>query len=477
MQRPIRGLTHDSRAVEKDWIFVALPGKRHDGHRFVPGLAQAAAVVVEREVAVPAGVTCLRVVDSRRALPHLAAAFYGHPGRRLPVVGVTGTNGKTTVTRLAAAALQGASVTAGVVGTAGHLAGSGVVDSHSILGAAAPAHHHTTPEAPVLQALLAHMAASSCAAVLMEVSSIGLHAHRADGIPFAVAAFTNLTRDHLDYHGSFEAYARAKERLFHELLAHEGTALLCCDDPAWRRFRPQGRTCWTYGIQRGDLRLEDLSLDAQGSSARVHTPVGSGRLRLPLVGRHNLSNALCALGISLALGADLQQALVGLSRASVVPGRLEAVPNQRGIAVFVDYAHTPDALRQVLASLAELSSARLITVFGCGGDRDRGKRPEMGAVARAGSQLVVVTSDNPRSEDPLAIIDEVLAGIDGYPGDEGVSVEVDREAAIRLALSLARPGDLILVAGKGHETGQELADRVVPFDDRLVARSLLGEQA
>jgi UDP-N-acetylmuramoyl-L-alanyl-D-glutamate--2,6-diaminopimelate ligase len=471
--RPIAGLTHDSRAVAQDWVFVALPGLRFDGHDFVPRLAQAAAVVVERDVEVPAGVSVLRVADTRRALAALAAAFHGHPGRRVPVVGVTGTNGKTTATSLAASALEASGLRPGLVGTTGHRVGSSTLDAAALTGVVG--HHHTTPEAPLLQALLARMVDEGCDAVLMEVSSIGLDAHRADAIPFEVAAFTNLTRDHLDYHGDMESYARAKERLFHELLGAGGLALLNRDDPAHPRFRPEGRACWTYGLDEGDVHAESVELSASGTLARIVTPAGRGELRLPLVGRHNLSNALCAVGIALGLGRSLEPTLAGLAAVPPVPGRLEPVPNERGIAVFVDYAHTPDALEHVLACLRELAPRELITVFGCGGDRDQGKRGPMGRAAWEGSDLSVVTSDNPRSEDPETIIAQILEGIPA--GAPKLEVEVDRAAAIRLALGRAREGDIVLIAGKGHETYQELAGGTIDFDDRLVARAVLEDLA
>ncbi|MFH1465533.1 MAG: UDP-N-acetylmuramoyl-L-alanyl-D-glutamate--2,6-diaminopimelate ligase [Pseudomonadota bacterium] len=475
LDRPAHGLTIDSRAVEPGWIFVALPGRRVDGHRFVPGLSQAAAVVVERDVEAPAGVTVLRFPNTRKALPHLAAAFHGFPGERVGVGGVTGTNGKTTVTFLAAAALDAAGRRCGVVGTTGNLSGGAGLDEEALAGRGVLAHHHTTPEAHLLQALLARMADEGCDDVLMEVSSIGLDAFRADAIPYRVAGYTNLTRDHLDYHGDMERYARAKQRLFHELLPADGLAVLNRDDPAWERFRPAHARTWTYGIERGDLRVAELHLGAGGTRARVHTPLGSGHLALPLVGRHNLSNGLCALGMALGLGAPLEAALAGLARSRGAPGRLEPVPHAAGARVFVDFAHTPDALERVLACLAELRGGRLLTVFGCGGDRDPGKRAPMGAAARAGSDLVFVTSDNPRSEPPLAIIEQILAGIPDAGRDAGVVVEPDRAAAIRLALREAGPEDIVLLAGKGHETTQELADRVIPFDDRVVARAILEE--
>ncbi|MBN1334783.1 MAG: UDP-N-acetylmuramoyl-L-alanyl-D-glutamate--2,6-diaminopimelate ligase [Deltaproteobacteria bacterium] len=472
LDRPVRGLTHDSRAVVPDGVFVALKGAHHDGHAFVPHLATAAAVVVQDDTPAPPGVTRVRVADTRVALPFLAASYHDHPGRRVPVVGITGTNGKTTVSFLAAAALRGSGWRTGVIGTTGHLVDGQPLDG-SLVGLPRRVHPHTTPEAPHLQALLACMAEAGCRAVAMEVSSVGLQARRVDAIPFRVAVFTNLSRDHLDVHETMEAYRTAKARLFHELLPLDGIALLHEADPAWASMRPVGRTVWTYGLQAGDLHLEAPVWSPEGTTAIVRTPAGTGRMRVPLPGRHNVENALAALGVALCLGAPLETSLEGIAATGAVPGRLEPVPNRRGLTVLVDYAHTPDALARVLGALREVSPGRLLVVFGCGGDRDPGKRAPMGRVAAALCDLVVITSDNPRSEDPNAILDAVAAGAAG--GSARIRVEPDRVAAIALALSEARPGDVVVVAGKGHETTQEFADRVVEHDDREVARRLLGE--
>lgn len=471
VSRPVSGVTHDSRGVGQDGVFVAIHGARQDGHRYVPTLGQAAAVVVDQDVEVPSGVTRIRVPDTRRVLAPLAAAFHGHPGRSLRVAGITGTNGKTTTTWLVEAALGARRV--GVIGTTGHRVAGEPVSASALLGVQVP--HHTTPEAPVVQGLLAGMVRAGCDTAAMEVSSIALAAFRADAIPFRVALFTNLTRDHLDYHGTMEAYRDAKARLFHELLPGVGRAILNRDDPAWTAMVPSGSPSWTFGLDQGDLRVSQVRYGPRGTRARVHTPVGDGELWVPLPGRHNVSNALGALGIALALETPLDAALEGLARAPVVPGRLELVPWDGDITVVVDYAHTDDALARVLENLRGVVPGRIITVFGCGGDRDRGKRPRMGAEASARSDLVVVTSDNPRSEDPGAILQEILVGIQPRPGLV-VHVEPDREAAIRLAIREAVSGDLVLVAGKGHETTQDLGDRVIPFDDRVVARRALEER-
>lgn len=454
VDRPVgRVVDHDGRVGPGD-VFVALRGARVDAHARLAGLGAAAALVVEREVSVPAGPTVVRVADTRRALPHLAAARLGDPGAAMPVVGVTGTNGKTSTTFLLAAMARAAGRVPGIIGTTGHFVG----DERLPAG-------HTTPGAVETQELLARMRDAGVGLVAMEVSSIGLAAFRADAIPFRAGIFTNLTRDHLDYHGTMEAYAAAKARLFHELL--EGPAVLNAHDPASGRMAPAGRPTWWFNGR--DLYATEVELRATGTRARVHTPAGEAWMESRLVGAHNLDNALGALGGALAAGLPLEACVEGMRRLPAVPGRLEAVPNGRGLTVLVDYAHSDDALARVLATLRRVAPRRILTVFGCGGDRDRGKRPLMGRAAAEGSDLVILTSDNPRSEDPQAILADILPGV----GDAPHRVEPDRRAAIALALSLAEPGDVVLIAGKGHETTQTFADRVEPFDDRAVAAELL----
>ena len=458
LDTPFRRVTHDSRLAGPEDVFVAIRGAKTDGRALAREL-RVAAVIADGPVEVRPGVTVLQVADARRALALAAAAAAGFPGRAMPVVGVTGTNGKTTTTWLieAIGAADGRAV--GVIGTTGA----------RIAGVAEPLGF-TTPEAPVLQDLLARMRTAGCGLVAMEVSSIGLSLSRVDGIPFAVGVFTSFSQDHLDFHGTMAAYLEAKQRLFQELLAQDGTAVLCGDDPAWAAMVPPGQRTWTYGFGDGlDIRVTDAALGLRGSTATVHTPLGSGDLSVRLPGRHNLHNALGALGAGLALGIPLPTCLDGLAALPRVPGRLDPVPVDAGFDVLVDYAHTPDALERVLATLRPLTAGRLITVFGCGGDRDRSKRPLMGAAASAGSDLVVVTSDNPRSEDPAAILAEILPGVRGE-----VRVEVDRRQAIALALRAAQPGDCVLIAGKGHEAVQVVGDQTLPFDDRLVAAALLG---
>ncbi len=443
--------------VGTDDVFVALRGARVDGHDRA-GAIEVAAVVAEHDLALRPGVALVRVPDTRRALAPACAAALGFPGRSVPTVAVTGTNGKTSTTFLLASIARAAGRVPGIVGTTGNFVGE--------LELAAS---HTSPTAPALQGLLARMRDAGVGLCALEASSIGLAAWRCDAVPFRAAVFTNLTRDHLDWHGTMEAYAAAKARLFHELL--DGTAVLNADDPAHAQMRPAHHPVWTYSTSGpADLRAFDVRLSWAGIDAKVHTPRGGGVLHLPLVGQHNLQNALGALGAALALGIDLDVALRGLASAVGAPGRLEAVPNARGFGVYVDYAHTDDALSRVLAELRRLGPRRLLCVFGCGGDRDRGKRPLMGAAVAAGADFALVTSDNPRTEDPAGIVADILPGLGTAPYE----VILDRAAAIRRALTLAVPGDVVLIAGKGHETYQEVAGARLPFDDRAVARQELA---
>lgn len=454
----LRAVSQNSREVGPEDLFVAIPGATVDGRRFGAGL-RCAAILAEGPVE-GAIAPVLVVEDARAALAIAAAALAGDPARHLPVVGITGTNGKTTTSFLIEAIVEAAGQTAAVIGTTGH----------RVAGRARPASH-TTPEAPVIQGILAEARAEGCAVAVMEVSSIGLSLRRVDALPFAVGVFTNLSRDHLDFHGTMEAYAAAKARLFRELLAADGAAIVNGADPAAAQMAPPADLrCWTYGIDGPyDLRATHLRLWAGGCEAQVATPAGAGTLRLQLTGAHNVENALAALGAGLALGLPLSTCLDGLAALRCVPGRLEEVGNPRGIKVFVDYAHTPDALTRVLATLRPLTAGRLLTLFGCGGDRDPGKRPLMGAAACAGSDLVMVTSDNPRSEDPAAIVDDIRPGLRGE-----VLIELDRAAAIAALLDRAAPGDVVLLAGKGHETTQTVGGRVLPFDDRAVAAAHLS---
>jgi UDP-N-acetylmuramoyl-L-alanyl-D-glutamate--2,6-diaminopimelate ligase len=390
---------------------------------------------------------------------------------------VTGTNGKTTVTYLVEACARAAGVPIGVLGTVTHRY-PGVVKAAS----------HTTPESTEIQAFLAEMRGAGVKAAVLEVSSHALAQERVGGMRFAVAGFTNLTRDHLDYHGDMEGYFAAKRRLFSEHLRLDGTAVVNAADPWGAKLADQlgpGRRLWRYGNRAGDaLRAHDVKTGLDGIEARFETPSGELAIRSPLVGAHNVENLLCAAGIALAMGIPPDAVARGLSESPGAPGRLERIA-ARGVNLFVDYAHTDDALTRALSALRALSPRRILCVFGCGGDRDHGKRPLMGLAAGRGAELAVVTSDNPRSEEPGAIIAEIVPGLNqsGLPpldrtgalrGDRGFIVEPDRRAAIRLAVEAARAGDAILLAGKGHEDYQIVGAQRLHFDDREEARAALG---
>lgn len=460
--REVLRVCQDSRGVEEGTIFFAIRGSRTDGHAFVPTL-RADVVVVERELEALPGVTVVRVADTRLALARAAAALCGHPSRAMTVVGVTGTNGKTTSTYLIEAICEAAGWPVGVIGTTGN----------RVRGRALPATF-TTPEAPEWQRLLAEMAAVGCRVVAAEVSSIGLAARRVDGTRFSVALYTNFTRDHLDFHGDMASYAAAKARLFSGVPEAPRVAVLNAEDPACQALLPlppSVRVLW-YAPDHGDLRAESLRMTTRGSDFVLNTPRGSATVQLRLVGRHNVWNALGAAGVGLALGLDVATVAAGLGRLARVPGRLDPVDEGQSFAVLVDYAHTDDALRSVLTTLRELTEGRRIVVFGCGGDRDPTKRPLMAQAASERAEVVIATSDNPRSEDPAAILDAMRPGLRA-----DAHVVPDRAEAIRLALRLAVSGDVVLIAGKGHETTQEIAGVRHPFDDRAVAAAALRELA
>ena len=458
----ITGVVCDSRQVRPGSVFVAIPGQRVDGWAYLDDAIErgAVAVVTEHDEPVHAAVCRVRVQDARRAAAHASAVFYDHPADRLDVVGITGTNGKTTSAYMVRAVLEAAGRRPGLLTTVSYEVGARVIPAG-----------RTTPEATELHRLLSQMVAAGCGSVAMEVSSHALVQQRTAGIDFDVGVFTNLTRDHLDYHGSMEAYFDAKQSLFRSLGqgTKAATAVVCTDHEWGRRLAEMP---WhvapvvTTGLEGSPaVGVSELSLTANGSRFRVRTPWGSADVRLPLMGRFNVRNALSAIGACGALGVDVKVAAQALSGLVRVPGRLERVPVNAPFDIYVDYAHTDDALARVLETLREISAGRLVVVFGCGGNRDRSKRPEMGRVAAAAADVTVLTSDNPRREDPMAIIGEIRAGFDAA---KPLEVVEDRHAAIERALELARPGDAVLIAGKGHETFQEFANTTVPFDDRQV---------
>jgi UDP-N-acetylmuramoyl-L-alanyl-D-glutamate--2,6-diaminopimelate ligase len=472
----VAAITCDSRAIRPGAVFFALPGVKADGHAFAADAARAGAVAVVAERAVAcAPARLLLAPNARRAMALAAANFHGRPADALTLVGVTGTNGKTTVAWLVEAIARAAGVPAGLVGTV----------SFRWPGVDRPASH-TTPESTELMALLAEMRDAGARLAAIEVSSHALAQERAAALAFRAAGFTNLTRDHLDYHGDLERYFAAKRRLFTEQLAPGGAAVVNGADPFGARLASElaGRTVWRFGGDGAELRAREARHGLAGIEAALDTPAGAIALRSPLVGAHNLENLLCAAGLALAAGLPREAVERGLASATGAPGRLERV-GDGPVAVFVDYAHTDDALARVLDALRALAPRRLVCVFGCGGDRDRGKRPLMGEVAGRRADLAIVTSDNPRTEDPLAILHAVVPGLEraGRPrveaaqalaGAAGWVVVPDRAEAIALAIRAARPGDAVLVAGKGHETYQIVGAERRHFDDREEARRALG---
>ncbi|HEY3249130.1 MAG TPA: UDP-N-acetylmuramoyl-L-alanyl-D-glutamate--2,6-diaminopimelate ligase [bacterium] len=478
---PIAGVTADSREVGPGMAFVAIRGFVHDGHTFVPeAVARGArAIIVQQPAAAPPDVTVVTVPDTRVALAHVSAAFYGYPSSALRLIGITGTNGKGTTAALVDAMLTRAGMATGVIGTLGARIGRREVD----LG-------RTTPEAPQLQAVLREMVDAGITYAVMEVASHGLALHRVDACRFRGAVFTNLTQDHLDFHGTMDAYRRAKQRLF-EMVDPDGVAVINADDPAAAAMSEASRArVVTYGIEHtADVTAADVRLGVDGATFTVRTFAGSAPVRTSLRGKFNVSNALAAMAAATSEGLSLEIAASTLADFGGVPGRFEAVDEGQPFAVIVDYAHTPDSLANVLRTAREFTSGRVIVVFGAGGDRDRTKRPLMGAIAVALADVAIVTSDNPRTEAPTAIIQEILPGMRGPqagpsptrgtagtgPGPGEVMVEADRKRAIHQAIGMARPGDVVIIAGKGHEPYQDINGVKHPFDDRVVARGALRD--
>ena len=456
---PIARLAYSSRDVAPGALFFCVPGFRADGHDFASDAVArgAAALVCERPLGL--GVPEVLVPDVRAAMGPAAARFHGDPSAELRVVGITGTNGKTTTAYLVRALLEAGGVRCGLLGTV-----------TSVVGGREEPVERTTPEAIDLQASFRRMLEAGDRACVMEVSSHALELGRAEGIRFAARIFTNLSQDHLDFHPSMEDYFVAKRRLFRAPGGDPGASVLNVDDSWGRRLATEVDDAVTYAIEAAaDYRAREVRFDTTGSSFRCETPEGAVDLRTRLPGHFNVLNALAALTAARALGVELATAARALATAERVPGRMEPVDEGQGFAVFVDYAHTPEALDNVLRAARELTAGRLHVVFGAGGDRDKTKRPLMGRVASALADRVVVTSDNPRSEDPAAIVEELLVG-----AGESVEREVDRRRGIERALAGAAPRDVVVIAGKGHEQGQELAGgRTEPFDDATVAREAL----
>jgi UDP-N-acetylmuramoyl-L-alanyl-D-glutamate--2,6-diaminopimelate ligase len=468
----ISAVAYDSRRVVPGAVFVALKGLRADGGAFAAQAATRGAIAVVSESPAPPGMAIpwLAVRDARLALALLADRFFDHPSRKMPVVGVTGTNGKTTTAYLLASILDAAGLRAGMLGTVAYRIGGEDREAS-----------RTTPEAPDVQQLLNEMLQHGCRSAVMEVSSHALSLKRVDGMRFAAGVFSNLTRDHLDFHEDMEAYFAAKRRLF-EMLPPGAPGVINMDDPRGAALVGISKRPVTYAIDAAaDVTPGPIDMTLQGLRFDVRTPSGSLRITSKLVGRPNAYNILAAAATASALDVPAGAIEQGVAGLPGVPGRFEVVSDPRDeVTAVVDYAHTDDALRNLLETARPLSSKRLITVFGCGGDRDRTKRSLMGMVAARLSDVVVITSDNPRSEDPARIIEEIERGIPA--GSQASSrapiVEsiVDRAAAIERAVAMAQPGDVVLIAGKGHEKYQQIGDRVLPFDDGEVARAALGRR-
>lgn len=466
------GVVHDSQRARPGTVFVGVKGTRTDGTDFAPQAAARGSVLVVSASPAPAASATPWVVvpDAAIALAVLADRFYDHPSRALRVVGITGTNGKTTTSYLLRAIFEAAGEHCGLLGTVIYSVGREDLEAT-----------RTTPAAPDLHRMLREMVANGCRAAVMEVSSHALALKRVEAVRFAAGVFSNLTRDHLDFHGDMESYFAAKRRLF-EMLPGDAPGVVNLDDPRGAVLGGLVRRPVTYALRRAaDVTPEPFDYALSGLRFVARTPRGPVEVRSSLVGQPNVYNLLAAVATADALGIPHAAIESGIAQLPGVPGRFEVVSHAGDdIAVVVDYAHTDDALRNLLETARALSPGRLITVFGCGGDRDRSKRPLMGAVAGRLSDVVVLTSDNPRTEDPAAIVDEVLRGIPGGParparGGPGpdVHVIVDRARAIARAVDLAGPGDLVIVAGKGHEKTQVIGERELPFDDVAVSRDAL----
>ena len=470
LDRQVESIAYDSRRVQRNGLFVAIRGEKSDGHQFLDQAIEkgASVIVAEREISSPRA-TCLVVDHTRPVLADLATTFYGAPDRKLKMAAVTGTNGKTTTTFLIKHICEKAGLRCGLIGTVQYEIGERVIPAT-----------RTTPEALDVQELLAQIVNAGCRAAAMEVSSHALAQERTRGIEWDVAVFTNLTQDHLDFHSTMENYFEAKTKLFEgiasQLKKKRPVAIINIDDRYGQKLVDRfGRKILvvTYGMgTRADFRASNYRTEFAGTSYQLDAKGRSYLVRVPLIGRFNVANSMAALAATNAMGINLRDAVLSLARSPQVPGRLEMVPAKRQFQVFVDYAHTDDALLNVLKTLRELEPRKLIVVFGCGGNRDRQKRPLMGRVADEFADHAIVTSDNPRKENPDSIIAEVEKGFRSNHYEK----ITDRAEAIARAVAMAQPRDVVLIAGKGHEKYQEFADHTIPFDDIQVARRALEDQ-
>jgi len=479
LDREVLSIAHDSRKVVPGSLFVAVRGFHSDGHQFIPqAIERGAAVVVAEEDGTREGagtVPIIRVPNSRAALARLAAVFYGHPSRRLKLIGITGTKGKTTTSYLVKSIIEAAGHAAGLIGTIDYRVGNRVYPAPN-----------TTPESLDLQKLLAEMAEARAGYCVMEVSSHALALGRTDGCEFETAVFTNLAQDHLDFHNDMGSYFQAKLLLF-TALASGRAAVINADDAAAREIIGKTKaTVYTFGMSEGaDIRpTREIGHGINGLSFSVHTPKGIVHVESPLVGKYNVYNILSAIGVGISQDFSVEAIAEGIRNMRAVPGRMEKVDEGQPFGVIVDYAHTEDSLAQLLDAVREVAKGRVITVFGCGGDRDRTKRPKMGAAVVKGSDAAIVTTDNPRTEDPLAIIREIEGGMapagarvsslagarKGVSGETPYLVSPDRREAIAEAVRIAEPGDVVVLAGKGHEDYQIIGTTKLHFDDREAAR-------
>ena len=469
LNKMITGIQYDSRKIKPGNIFVCIKGLKSDGHDYIPQAVEngAAALLVEHPVSTDvSSITQVVVSDTRRALALLSSYWYGFPSRKLRMIGVTGTNGKTTTTHLIKGLLERKRQKVGLIGTIHNLAGDEELPST-----------HTTPESLELTELLERMVAMQSQTAVMEVSSHALKQNRVAGCEFDVGVFTNLTQDHLDYHPNWEDYLKSKLKLFSALGQGEKGgakyAVINADDPASDEFIKAAKVpVWTYGTsEKAMIRASDVSITSHGTTFLLSTPEEKAMITVPLTGMFNVSNVLAAISVALGEGLTIPEITAFLAQAPQVAGRFEQVREGQPFSVIVDYAHTPDGLENILATARKITSKRLITVFGCGGDRDRSKRPIMGRIAGRYSSYSFVTSDNPRTEDPEKITDQIEKGISLVTQD--YRVVLDRRRAIYEAISLGLPGDTIVIAGKGHETYQLVKGEVLHFDDREVVREAL----
>ncbi len=463
----IESIAYDSRRVLPAGLFIAIRGHKADGAQYITEALSngAVAVVSENNLDIGTGAAHIQVRCARRALAEIANAFYGDLSRQMKIVGVTGTNGKTTTAYMIRDLLRDGGFQPGLLGTVAYEIGDRTLPAA-----------RTTPEAPDIHDLFRQMREVGCDSAVMEVSSHAIALQRIHGIAFGISVFTNLTQDHLDYHKDMDSYFDVKSRLFHAYGNEDGHSVVINIDDPWGRKLLDGKISTedvvTYGFdEQAVVRATDAEMDVDGTCFLVSSPWGKARICLNLLGRFNISNALAALAVGGLCGIDIERMAKSLENIQTIPGRLESVPNRRNKRVFVDYAHTDDALRNVLITLREICKGKLIVVFGCGGNRDRGKRKLMGQVAASLADYSIITSDNPRQEDPGAIVGDI---IEGFTGEDSFEVVLERRDAIEKGIQKTGRKDILLVAGKGHETCQELKGTIIPFDDRETVREILG---